>query len=92
MPPLSEVYEKWRPLLIQHPALVLRLMGTDRQGIEKESGGAWDKVIWSKEAELPVIAEIIRDILAAGVELYVNINNHYEGSAPRTIARLQELL
>jgi len=37
-------------------------------------------------------AAMIRGILSAGVEIYVNINNHYEGSAPRTIARLQTLL
>lgn len=92
MPPVTEVYEKHRPALLRHPQLVLRLMGTDRQGIEKESEGAWDKVIWPRDEELPAIADMIRDILAAGVELYVNINNHYEGSAPRTIDKLQQLL
>ncbi|HOT98197.1 MAG TPA: DUF72 domain-containing protein [bacterium] len=92
MPPVTQVYEKHRALIVRHPTLMLRLMGADRQGIEKEAAGSWDRVLWSKEQELLGIAEMIRDILAAGVELYVNINNHYEGSAPRTIARLLELL
>ncbi len=92
MPPVTEVYRKHRALILRHPVLALRLMGTDRQGIEKEAGGSWDQVLWSKEQELPAIADMIRDILDAGVELYVNINNHYEGSAPRTITRLLELL
>ena len=27
-----------------------------------------------------------------GVDVYVNVNNHYEGSAPLTIERIKELL
>jgi uncharacterized protein YecE (DUF72 family) len=92
MPPVTQLYEKYRTDLLRHPVLILRLMGTDRQGIEKEAEGAWDRILWSKEEELPAIAAMIRDILDAGVELYVNINNHYEGSAPRTIARLLDQL
>jgi len=92
MPPVTELFARHRSLILRHPVVVLRLMGSDRQGIEKEAEGAWDRVLWSKEEELPGIAAMIREILAAGVELYVNINNHYEGSAPRTIARLLDLL
>ena len=92
MPPLTEVYEKHRARILKHPVVVMRLMGADRQGIEKEAEGSWDKILWSKEEEINAITGIIRDILAAGVDLYVNINNHYEGSAPRSIARLLDKL
>ncbi len=92
MPPVTQVYARHREQLLRHPLLMLRLMGSDRQGIERDAGGSWDRILWSKEEELPAIAAMIREILSAGVEIYVNINNHYEGSAPRTIARLQALL
>jgi len=31
-------------------------------------------------------------LLAQDVDVYLNVNNHYEGSAPVTIARLREML
>jgi uncharacterized protein YecE (DUF72 family) len=45
-----------------------------------------------KDDELPEIAAVIRDLLNEGVNVYVNVNNHYEGSAPLTIRRLEALL
>jgi hypothetical protein len=35
---------------------------------------------------------VIRNNLDAGVDTYVNVNNHYEGSAPLTVRRLLEIL
>ncbi len=92
MPPVTQVYEKWRTLITSHPLVIIRLMGSDRQGIEQESGGEWNKIIWSKADELPALAEMIRDLLSAGVEVYVNVNNHYEGCAPLTIDQLRALI
>jgi hypothetical protein len=31
-------------------------------------------------------------VLGAGVDVYLNVNNHYEGSAPLTIERIEALL
>lgn len=46
----------------------------------------------NKDDELAGVAGIARDLLAAGTRVYINVNNHYEGSAPLTIARLRRLL
>jgi hypothetical protein len=35
---------------------------------------------------------MVHDLLGRGVDVYVNVNNHYEGSAPLTIERIQRVL
>ena len=72
--------------------MIIRLHGPDRQGMEEMTGGAWDHLAAPKDQELADVAAIARDLLAAGRRVYINVNNHYEGSAPLTIARLQPLL
>jgi uncharacterized protein YecE (DUF72 family) len=34
----------------------------------------------------------MQDLLGRGVTVYLNVNNHYEGSAPLTIERIRRLL
>jgi uncharacterized protein YecE (DUF72 family) len=71
---------------------VIRLHGPDRSDIEKLSGGNWDKVLEPRDNELVDIADIVRDLLDRKVNVYVNMNNHYEGSAPLSIKRLEKFL
>lgn len=52
----------------------------------------WDKIVEPKDRGLGATAEIVRQNADAGVDTYVNVNNHYEGSAPLTIRRLLEVL
>jgi uncharacterized protein YecE (DUF72 family) len=91
MPPIAQVYSKWRSLIAGHGPVVIRLLGPDRKGIEKEAGKRWDQIVASKDEQLGAIAEMVEDLLGRGVDVYVNVNNHYEGSAPLTIERLQQL-
>jgi len=92
MPPIAEVYRKWQSLIVGHEFVVIRLLGPDRKGIEKEAGKRWDQIVASKDEQLGAIAEMVEDLLGYGVDVYVNVNNHYEGSAPLTIERFQQLL
>jgi uncharacterized protein YecE (DUF72 family) len=71
---------------------VIRLMGPDRAEIEKLAPQGWNRVILPKDDELPEIAALIEECLDHGVDVYVNVNNHYEGSSPLTIEKLQRLL
>jgi len=89
MPPVWEVYEAHREAIQHHDTAVIRLMGPDRQEIEELTGKAWDHLAAPKDEELPRIASVVQDLLRAGTNVYVNVNNHYEGSAPLTIQRLQ---
>ena len=38
------------------------------------------------------MSEVVQNLLGQGIDVYLNVNNHYEGSAPLTIARIGELL
>jgi len=92
MPPVDQVYEQWRESIARHPVVVVRLMGPNRGAIEKATGKRWDRVVAPKGDDLPAIAQAVSDLLARGVSVYVNVNNHYEGSAPLTIDRLRAAL
>ena len=67
-------------------------MGPDRKEIEAQSGNRWDKIITPRDDELKDIATIIKKLEQEQVEVFLNINNHYEGSAPLTIKKIQEML
>ncbi|MDD5076610.1 MAG: DUF72 domain-containing protein [Sphaerochaetaceae bacterium] len=63
----------------------IRLHGDDRSGIEVLTGGNWDRRVQPKDDDLAQIARSVTRILQGDRVVYVNINNHYEGSAPLTI-------
>jgi len=90
MPSIIEIYKKYGSYI--QNSTVIRLHGPDRGDIEKESGGQWDRILQPKDDELEHIAHIVRDLLERKVEVYVNMNNHYEGSAPLSIRRLEKFL
>lgn len=90
MPPVWEIYPKFRSLLTG--TTVIRLHGATRGEIEQKSGGNWNRILEPKDEELVQITRMIRDLLKQNLKVYVNVNNHYEGSAPLTIRRLQKIL
>ena len=90
MPPVAGIYRKFKSLL--NSPVVIRLHGPDRSDIEKKSGGNWNKILEPKDAELQDIAVIMRELLDRKLDVYVNMNNHYEGSAPLSIKRLQKFI
>jgi uncharacterized protein YecE (DUF72 family) len=90
MPSIIEIYKKFNSFIKYFT--VIRLHGEDRQGIEKISGGNWDKIYIDREAELKQIADLINELNSKKVEVYLNINNHFEGSAPLTIKRIKKFL
>lgn len=90
MPDVVQPYAKYESLINQ--TTVIRLHGSDRSEIEKISGGNWSKIYESKDDELSRIAQIIEDIHSKNLDIYVNVNNHYEGSAPLTIEKIRNIL
>lgn len=89
MPPVAKLYGRYATLLGDR--VVIRLLGGDRKAIEEASGGRWDRIIEPKP-ELPRIAAMVSELAASGREVYVDVNNHYEGSAPESIERLKGFL
>jgi hypothetical protein len=63
-----------------------------REEIEGRTGRVWDKVIEPKPEGIRAAVSIVRTNMKRGICTFVNVNNHYEGSAPLTIERLLEVL
>ncbi len=82
-----DVWAKLERQIRRFRAVIFRLHGTGREEIEKETGNTWNRIVNSREKELSEIAAIVKDLTGSRNEIYVNINNHYEGSAPLTIER-----
>jgi uncharacterized protein YecE (DUF72 family) len=85
MPPIGEVFEKFHPATA--PFSVVRLHGGDRGEIEKETGEVWDRIVAPKPEALRAAARITRENIREKIVTYVNVNNHFEGSAPLSIDR-----
>ena len=90
MPPIFNLYEKHRVHIKDHT--VIRLHGPDRQGIEKKTGKDWSQLIAPKDKDINSLVNMISDLRSRNVESFVYVNNHFEGSAPRTITRIKEVL
>ena len=90
MPPIWEVFNEYKDQI--KSTAVIRLHGPDRSGIEKKTGSIWNQIVEPKDDELDKIAMIIHYLKNKKVDTYVNVNNHYEGSAPLTISKINTLL
>jgi uncharacterized protein YecE (DUF72 family) len=90
MPPVTEVFQKYAGYI--KDLTVIRLLGSDRKGIEKLAKNKWGKIVDPRDGELPGIVEILRELERRKIMVFLNINNHYEGSAPLTIRKIQEML
>ncbi|WP_169309153.1 DUF72 domain-containing protein [Desulforhopalus sp. IMCC35007] len=52
----------------------------------------WSDIVAPKDGELQSLATMLADLSVRNIETFHYVNNHFEGSAPRTIARINELL
>ncbi len=90
MPPVFDTIEKFKNLI--PGKVIIRLHGPDRSGIEEKTGGIWNRVVEPKDEELHKLANVLKTLAEMDTEVYVNVNNHYEGSAPLTIQKIESLL
>ena len=90
MSPITETYSKFKKQFKN--LMVIRLHGTDRKGIEEIANNNWSQIYINRDKEILSIAEMIRDLQKNEVDLFVNVNNHFEGSAPITINKIKEQL
>jgi uncharacterized protein YecE (DUF72 family) len=90
MPSVCKVYETNKESF--KGMSIIRFHGPDRSGIEKLSGQNWNKIYINRDKELLPIIKMIRDLETRDVDIYLNINNHYEGCAPLTINKIKKLL
>ncbi len=90
MPSAFDIYSKFS--MFAKNFSVIRLHGPDRSGIEELTNGIWNSIVLPKDNELKKVAEMILSLKAKTVDVFVNINNHFEGSAPLTINKLKKEL
>ncbi len=90
MPSVVAVYKKFKSFIKNN--VVIRLIGPERNKMEEITGKKWNKIVAPKDDALKQIAGMISELLDKNVDVYVNVNNHYEGSAPLTIEKLKNLL
>jgi len=90
MPHMGEVFEKFKPATADF--CIIRLHGGDRLEIETETGELWNRVVSPKPKGLKAAAQIVRANRQKNVLTFVNLNNHFEGSAPLSAQRFLELL
>lgn len=85
------------PLLKQYGTkaaspLVIRLHGPDRTGIEKLTDNKWNSIAIPRDAEIDELVDVLCYLSTLEAEIYLNVNNHYEGSAPLTINKIYQKL
>lgn len=90
MPPIGRLFDKFHPQTADFA--VIRLHGGDRLEIEAETAQVWNKIVSPKPEGLKAAAKIVRANAQHKIRTFVNINNHFEGSAPLTIERFLEEL
>jgi len=87
MPPVTEIYSKFKKYI--NRIAVLRLHGPERKGIEKIANDQWNQIYINRDEEIKSIVEMINELQQNEVDIFVNVNNHYEGSAPLTIQKIK---
>jgi len=90
MPSTLLTYEKFQKYV--KGICVFRLHGPDRKEIETISNEQWDKIYINRDDNIKKLTELFSEIRKRDMDLYVNVNNHFEGSAPLTIKKIKELL
>lgn len=90
MPSIFELYQTYRERI--HDLTVIRLHGPDRKAIEETTGNDWSKIVAPKEQDIARLAAMLSDLAARKVKAYAFVNNHFEGSAPRTIEKITDAL
>lgn len=90
MPSIFELYAKHTEKL--GAGSVIRLHGPGRQEIEKLTGKNWSTIVAPKDNDLELLAAMLNELAVRKSRTYIYVNNHFEGSAPRTITRILEKL
>lgn len=90
MPSVVETCSKY--LTEYSGSIVFRLHGPDRTGIEIISNEKWNQIYIDRTQELEKLSKLFEDLSNRKIDLFINVNNHFEGSAPITIQKLKKLL
>lgn len=88
MPSIFDVYRKYRDQV--KDMTVIRLHGPDRQGIEKTTGKDWSQIAVPRDKDISKMVKMLSYMESQKVQSFTFVNNHFEGSAPRTISKIEQ--
>lgn len=91
LPNVWAVYDENRAVIEKMPRALFRLLGGDRQEMEKKTRNTWNATVEPKDREIELIVGIIASYVSKAYAI-LNVNNHYEGSAPITIEKIESML
>lgn len=89
LPHIYDVYAEFKNATAS--PVVIRLLGGDRAEIERKTNEQWNVLVDEKN-DIDKVATMLKTLRQTDAEVYINVNNHYEGSAPLTINKLKALL
>lgn len=90
MPSIFDLYREHREHVVD--MAVIRLHGPDRKGIEEQTGKDWSQIVMAKDQDIERLVGMVADMQLRNVKPHIYVNNHFEGSAPRTIEKIQQWL
>lgn len=90
MPSIVSVFSQHKSHIEKNA--IIRLHGPNRKQMEEMTGNQWSEIVAPRDAELSEIARMVLEMIEKKIKIFFNVNNHYEGSAPKTIARFEALL
>lgn len=86
MPSIFDLYRRFGSSI--RGLTVIRLHGPCRSDIKARTGKRWDKIAEPRDGALDSLGDMLEDLPRRKVTTYLNVNNHYEGSAALTIERI----
>ena len=92
MPSILDIYTRWKSYLVNQKCLVIRLHGPDRKDMENKTGSRWSTIASQKDEEIEEVVDMVTELRSTGIEVFINVNNHYEGSAPLTIEKIRKAI
>ena len=92
MPSAASVFEKYGEASLPVKNVVIRLLGADRQGIEKKTRKRWTQIVDPRDKTIGEVAGLVLKLIPQKFDVYANFNNHLEGSAPLSIAKFVQAL
>ncbi len=92
MPSAVSVFEKHGKAALPAKKVAIRLLGADRQGIEKKTRKRWTQIVDPRDKTINDIAGLVLKLIPEKFDVYANFNNHLEGSAPLSIAKFVSAL
>ena len=89
LPNVWELFRSNESVIRTMPRAVVRLLGGDRKEIEERTGGRWDAIVEPRDDEREKILGVVASYVGEAYAI-LNVNNHYEGSAPVSIRSIRE--